>query len=66
MTNLNHNFFLLLGILLLPDVAFGYIDPGAGYLIWQVVVGAFVGSFFFAKKIATGFQRVFRRSRTTK
>ena len=28
----------------------GYIDPGLGALIWQSIVAAFVGLFFYLKK----------------
>jgi hypothetical protein len=27
-----------------------YIDPGFGSLIWQSVIGAFVGLFFYVRK----------------
>ena len=30
-----------------------YIDPGAGALVWQMVVSAFVGVFFYLKKTRT-------------
>jgi hypothetical protein len=28
-----------------------YIDPGSGFLAWQVIVAAFVGCLFYLKKV---------------
>ena len=39
----------------------GYIDPGLGALIWQSVVAAFVGLFFYLKKTRQWIVRVFRK-----
>jgi hypothetical protein len=45
-------FALLLG----EQSAQGYVDPGAGALIWQLVVAALVGGLFYLRK-ATGWLR---------
>jgi hypothetical protein len=39
----------------------GYIDPGLGALIWQSIVAAFVGLFFYLKKTRQWFVGVFRK-----
>lgn len=37
-----------------------YIDPGSGTLLFQMVAAAFVGLFFYIKKIRTWFLDLFR------
>lgn len=51
--NKNHTFTLLTFLLLcfLGNDCYGYIDPNSGYILWQALFGAIVGSLFFAKKI---------------
>lgn len=43
----------------------GYIDPGSGLLVWQMIGAAFVGLLFYLKKtrefIYGLFRRLFRR-----
>ena len=39
----------------------GYIDPGLGALIWQSVVAAFVGLFFYLNKTRQWFVGVIRK-----
>jgi len=34
----------------------GYIDPGSGALLWQVLAGGFVGLIFKARKITRWFR----------
>lgn len=36
--------------------AWGYIDPGSGHLILQVLAGAFVGALFYVKQILAFFR----------
>jgi hypothetical protein len=35
--------FLLLGLFLLPLCGYGYIDPGTGSYIIQLIIAAFIG-----------------------
>ena len=47
-----------------------YIDPGLGALVWQSIVAAFVGFFFYLKKtrqwIVGGVLKLFRRRPSTR
>ena len=36
---------------LAPSPAYGYIDPGSGGLLLQLILGAMVGSLFYVKRI---------------
>ncbi len=40
---------------------FGYIDPGSGLLIWQMIVAACVGALFYFKKLRVGIMKCFRK-----
>ena len=50
----------------MPFNLLAYIDPGSGLLVWQFVVAAFVGFFFYLKKtrkfILACLRRPFRKS----
>lgn len=37
-------------VFLLPGNAQAYIDPGSGALVWQILLAAFFGLCFYAKK----------------
>ncbi len=39
----------------------GYIDPGSGLLVWQMVVAAFVGLVFYLKRTRDWIFGLFRR-----
>jgi hypothetical protein len=41
-----------------------YVDPGAGSLIWQLLLAAFFGGLFYFRKLIDAF--LFRRSSRTK
>jgi hypothetical protein len=47
---------------------FAYVDPGLGALIWQSIVAAFVGFFFYLKKtrrwIVAAFRKMLGRGET--
>ena len=51
---------------LFPSVAFAYLDPGTGSYLFQVLVGAFLGSLFaikiFWRNIRTFITNRFNRS----
>jgi len=36
----------------------GYIDPGSGQLIWQMVVAGFVGALFYIKRVRLFFGKL--------
>jgi hypothetical protein len=42
-------------------ILLGYIDPGFGALIWQSVMGAFVGLLFYLKKTRQWIVRMSRK-----
>jgi hypothetical protein len=46
-----------------PKPILAYVDPGSGYLIWQIVAAAGVGCLFFVQKT---FKRLARRSKSKK
>lgn len=44
------SFFLLSVLIMVTSrAAFGYIDPGSGALIWQIVAGVVLGGMFYFK-----------------
>ena len=50
--------FLLLFLLLALEVpASAYTDPGSGALLWQMLVAAFMGSLFYARRVVAWFRR---------
>ena len=60
--------FIWIGILLiiLPGIAFAYLDPGTGSYVIQVIIALFVGSVFavkmFWKKIVVFFKNFFKKN----
>lgn len=40
---------------------FAYVDPGTGLLLWQAIVSAFVGAFFYVKKSRAWFLKTCHR-----
>ena len=59
MNDSNNVFALVLVLLLLPSFAFGYIDPGSGYLLGQFLTAAAAGSLFFLRTIVLSLWRHF-------
>lgn len=60
---MNHSFLHLLLILLTtPALTFGYIDPGAGYLLLQLLSGIFFGVLFFWIKVPRLLKRLLFQS----
>jgi hypothetical protein len=57
---------LLLGCL--PGTAFGYLDPGTGSYIIQILIGGILGGLFaigvFWKRVVAGIKGLFRPGRT--
>ena len=47
----------LLLLLMMEIPASAYVDPGAGTLLWQLVVGALVGSSFYVRRLFGAFKR---------
>jgi len=47
---------LLCLLFLLEQPVYAYIDPGAGSLMWQLVVAAFVGLLFYWRKFWSFFR----------
>ena len=56
--------FLLAVALLLPSMAYAYIDPGFGALVWQALFAAIVGSLFFLRSTIAATGRWIRRKVT--
>ena len=45
-------------LLLMAEIpASAYVDPGAGTLLWQLLVGALVGSSFYVRRLISVFKR---------
>ncbi|MGO9587240.1 MAG: hypothetical protein ACLP2Y_13680 [Limisphaerales bacterium] len=38
-----------------------YIDPGTGSLVWQTIISAFIGMFFYLKKTRLWFVQLFQK-----
>ena len=38
-----------------------YIDPGMGSLVWQTIISALVGMFFYLKKTRLWFAGIFQK-----
>ena len=55
---------LLLVVLLftLASPSYAYVDPGSGYLLWQILVAGLVGSLYFVKN---WIRRLIRPSRNS-
>jgi hypothetical protein len=41
----------------MESVAWAYVDPGAGALLWQVAVGAFISAAYYLRRIVKRFRR---------
>ena len=50
-------------LLLLPNKASAYVDPGSGALIWQTIVAGFVGLLFYFRRFLTRFFYGSKRNR---
>jgi len=51
-------------ILLSPNVAYSYIDPGAGLLILQFIMSAIGGAIIIYRNTVTGFlKRLFKKKK---
>ena len=48
---LDHLLMLLLLFFLFEEPVFAYVDPGAGSLLWQIVVAGFVGVLFYVRRL---------------
>jgi uncharacterized membrane protein len=46
---LDHLLTLLLLFFLFEEPVYAYVDPGAGSLLWQIVVAGFVGVLFYVR-----------------
>ena len=53
-----HSLFLVAVAFFFSRDAFGYIDPGSGQLILQLLIGVLVGSLFYLKQIRLWVMRV--------
>ena len=53
--------FLLLFILLFPEISLAYIDPATGSFILQMVIGGVAGGLVFIKLFWSRLVSVFRR-----
>jgi hypothetical protein len=42
---------LLTLLLLMPSSAQAYVDPGAGTMIWQMLVAGFLGAIFYLRRL---------------
>ena len=41
---------------------FAYVDPGAGALVWQSIIAAFVGAMFYVKRMRNMIGAFFRKA----
>ncbi len=59
--------FMVIALLIVPKVAYGYIDPGTGSFILTAIIGALAGIGLAVKiyfrKIVNFFKRVFGKDR---
>ena len=57
--------FLLIFNLVVPDIAYAYLDPGIGSYIFQILMAFILAAFFsiklFWKKIVSNFKKIFRK-----
>ena len=42
-------------------IMLAYIDPGMGSLVWQTIISALVGMFFYLKKTRLWFVGIFQK-----
>jgi hypothetical protein len=54
---------LLLILILLEGRAYAYIDPGTGFMLWQLLVAAGVGSLFYVRKAISWMGRLRERKK---
>ena len=50
-TRLDGLLTLLLLFFLFEQPVYAYVDPGAGSLLWQIVVAGFVGVLFYVRRL---------------
>jgi len=55
--------FSLLLLCLICEDGVAYINPSSGYILWQALFGAIVGSMFFAKKIWFFLKNIFAKEK---
>ena len=53
----------LLLILATPRMAFAYVDPGSGAMLWQVAAGLAVGSLFYVRRTVLKIKDFVHRSK---
>lgn len=46
---------------IIPMNVLAYIDPGSGLLVWQLLLGAMLGTLFYLKKVRGFLGRVGRK-----
>jgi hypothetical protein len=44
----------VISLITAPKLCYGYVDPGAGHLIWQTAVSGLFGMVFFIRKFFLG------------
>lgn len=57
----NQVWLLTLFIVVLAFPAYGYVDPGSGYLVLQVIAAIFVGFIFSIKKFSSKIKSLITR-----
>lgn len=50
-SNMFNLFLLAVCLLILPNDAFAYVDPGSGYLVLQVIASVFIGILLSFKQV---------------
>jgi hypothetical protein len=53
----------LLLLLATPRMAFAYVDPGSGAMLWQVAAGLAVGSLFYVRRLVLKIKDFVHRSK---
>jgi hypothetical protein len=46
----------VVGLALIPSSLEAYTDPGTGAMLWQLLVGAAIGSMFYLRRIINWFE----------
>lgn len=56
---------IMIGKIIAPENSYGYIDPGIGSLMWQLILAGFFGASFFIHKfrqcIINSFKSILKR-----
>jgi hypothetical protein len=46
-------------LLALPRGLYGYVDPGTGAMVWQLVIASAIGTLFYARRLVKWIKKHF-------